>query len=61
MKKQGKFAAYMWNHGGIVIRPHGMAGKMHIEIRGKAAYTALVLWAGAVGGLVYEIVRAVGN
>jgi len=51
----------MWNHGGIVIRPKGMAGKMHIEIRGKAAYTALVLWVGAVGGLVYEIVRAVGN
>ena len=60
MKKQGKFAAYMWNHAGIVIRPKGMAGKMHIEIRGKAAVTALVLWAGAVGLAVVEIVRLVG-
>ena len=56
MRKQGKFAAYMWNHGGIVIRPKGMAGKMHIELRGKAAYVALAMWAGTLGGLVYMIV-----
>ena len=57
MKKQGKFAAYMWNHGGIVIRPHGMAGKMHIELRGKTAYVALAMWAGSIGGLIYMIVQ----
>ena len=57
MKKQGKFAAYMWNHGGIVIRPKGMAGKMHIELRGKTAYVALAMWAGMLGGLAYLIVQ----
>ena len=56
MRKQGKFAEYMWRHGGIVIRPKGMAGKMHIEIRGTTAYVALALWVGALGGVVYMIV-----
>jgi len=60
MRKQGKFAAYMWNHAGIVIRPKGMAGKMHIEIRGKTAVILMSSYPVVFGLAVYGIVQLIG-
>ena len=53
-RKPGKLATYMWNHVGVVVRPRGLGGKMHLEARGKAAVVVLASWVALVG-LIIEV------
>jgi len=52
-RKQGRIASYLWSHAGIAVRPRGLGGKMHVEIRGKTAIAALFSWV-VLGGLIVE-------
>ena len=52
-RNQGRIAAYLWSHGGIAVRPKGIGGKMHVELRGKTAIAGLFSWV-VLGALIIE-------
>ena len=60
-RKQGKLASYLWSHAGIAVRPRGLGGKMHVEIRGKTAIAALFSWVVLTGLIIEASCRALGG
>ena len=54
-----KFVAYMWSHAGIAVRPRGLGGKMHVELRGKTAVAGLFSWVVLVGLIIEAACRAI--